>query len=171
MRLRLLCFLPVLIANQAFSQKSITPTDRFIIEGEVAHRMSVSLMDLSRYKTYTKDSFRIINHLKEPRSLIRDLKLVLLKDVLSEVIIKTPGTKQLSEYYFIAEAIDGYKVVFSWNELFNTKLGDEIYLVVGYDHQAGVQMSNRIALLSAGDEATGRRFVKGLKKVIIKRVR
>lgn len=101
---------------------------------------------------------------------MRDLKLVLLKDVLAEVKIKPPGPKQLSEYYFIAEASDGYKVVFSWNELFNTKIGDDVYLIVGYDHHAGVQMPNRIALLSVGDEATGRINVKGLKKMIIKRV-
>ncbi len=170
MHLRLLCFLLVLIINQALSQKSITPTDQLVIEGEVKHKLHVSLMDLSRYRIYTRDSFRITNHLKEPRSLIRDLKLVLLKDVLAEVKIKSPGPKQLSEYYFIAEASDGYKVVFSWNELFNTPVGNEVYLVVGYDHQAGVQMPNRIALLSAGDEATGRRYLKGLKKMIIKRV-
>lgn len=154
--MRLLCFLSILIVNQAFSQKSITPTDQLVIEGEVEQRLPVSLTDLGRYRTYTIDSFRIKNHLKEPRSLMKDLKLVLLKDVLAEVKIKTPGPKQLSEYYFIAEASDGYKVVFSWNELFNTKIGDEVYLVVEYDQQAGVQMPDRIALLSAGDEALGR---------------
>ncbi|MCH5717672.1 molybdopterin-binding protein [Niabella hibiscisoli] len=127
-------------------------------------------MDLSKYGTHLKDSFRITNHLKEPRSLLKDLKLVLLKDVLESVEIKSPGPKQLSECYLVAEASDGDKVVFSWNELFNTSVGDEVYLVEGYDGQAGVQMPNRIALLSTTDHATGRRYVKGLKKMVIKRV-
>lgn len=155
MRLLLLSFLSVLMVTTAFSQKNIPVTDQFVIVGEVLQPLSVSLKDLDKYKVYVKDSFRITNHLKEPRSLMRDLKLVMLKDVLAAVKIKTPGPKQLSEYYFIAEAGDGYKVVFSWNELFNTQKEDEVYLVVGYDQQAGVQMPNRIALLSAGDEATG----------------
>lgn len=170
MRLLLLSFLSVFMVTRAFSQKNIPVTDQFVIEGEVTQPLNVSLKDLDRYKVYSKDSFRITNHLKEPRSVLRDLKLVLLKDVLAGVEIKSPGPKQLSEYYFIAEASDGYKVVFSWNELFNTQIGDEVCLVVSYDHQAGLQMPNRIALLSVGDEATGRRYVKGLKKMIIKRV-
>lgn len=48
MRLRLLCFLSVLIVSQAFSQKSIRPIDQLVIEGEVEQKFPVSLMDLSR---------------------------------------------------------------------------------------------------------------------------
>ncbi len=170
MRFILSVFFAALIPIQAFSQPKIDPTDQFVIEGEVVKSTIVSLGDLNKYRTYSNGSFRITNHLKEPRSLLTDLKLVLLRDVLASVKIKTPGPKQLSEYYLIAEASDGYKVVFSWNELFNTAVGEKVYLVLGYDGHKGVQMPNRIALLSTGDYATGRRYVKGLKKLLIKRV-
>ena len=37
-------------------------------------------------------------------------------------------------YYFTCIASDGYKVVFSWNELFNTVAGNTVYIVTSKDH-------------------------------------
>ena len=101
------------------AQKTIPTTENFSIEGKVKKEMTVSLADLSSYKSYSIDSIVITNHLGERRSTLKNVKGVLLKDILDKVEIDAETPKVLSEYYFVCIASDNYKVVFSWNEIFN----------------------------------------------------
>jgi len=64
-----------------------------------------------------------------------------------------------------------YQVVFSWNEIFNSKNGDGIYILTEHDGKPASAADDRIALISGGDTATGCRYVKRLKKIIVERVR
>ena len=153
------------------AQKPIPTTENFTIEGKVKKEMTVSLADLSSYKSYSIDSIVITNHLGERRSTLKNVKGVLLKDVLDKVEIDAENPKVLSEYYFVCIASDNYKVVFSWNEIFNSNTGKSVYILTGHDGKPASASDNRIALVSPGDEMTGRRYVKGLQKIIIERVK
>jgi hypothetical protein len=62
------------------------------------------------------------------------------------------------------------KVVFSWNEIFNSNTGNSVYILTGHDGKHASALDNRIALVSTKDDATGRRYVKGLQKINIERV-
>jgi hypothetical protein len=84
---------------------------------------------------------------------------------------QAPSPKILSEFYMVCIASDNYKVVFSWNELFNTEVGKHVIIITGENGKTGMELGDRIALLSSADDATGRRFVKGLKKIIVERVK
>jgi hypothetical protein len=75
----------------------------------------------------------------------------------------------LSECYFVFIASDGYKVVYSWNEIFNTKNGQGIYVIVERDGKKIDQIEDRISVFSKADLMTGRRYVKGLSRIIVKR--
>ncbi|MGC4232723.1 MAG: molybdopterin-binding protein [Niabella sp.] len=165
----LLC-VSVVFHFSVMAQKNIPLTDKISVEGKVKNPLTISLKELDIYKQYTLDSILITNHLKQPRSVLKNLKLVLLKDVLSGLIIDSPGPKELSAYYFIMEASDGYKVVFSWNELFNNVTGDSVYLIIAYNGVKGLDMPNRVALIAASDSATGRRYIKGLSKIIVSKI-
>ena len=107
--------------------------------------------------------------MKERKGVVKNLKGILLKEILASVAIAQDQPKLLSEYYFVLVASDGYKVVFSWNEIFNTQTGEYVFIVTEKDGKSGEAVPDRIALLSPGDDATGRRFVKGLTKIIVKR--
>ena len=152
-------------------QKPIPTTENFTIEGKVKKEITVSLADLSSYKSYSIDSIVITNHLGEKRSTLKNVKAVLLKDILGKIEIDSENPKVLSEFYFICTASDNYKVVFSWNEIFNNDLGKSIYMLNGNDGKPASALDNRIALISTKDEMTGRRYVKGLQKIIIDRVK
>ncbi|MEO7768070.1 MAG: molybdopterin-binding protein, partial [Ferruginibacter sp.] len=78
--------------------------------------------------------------------------------------------KLLSEYYFVCIAADNYKVVFSWNEIFNNETGKHAIIITAHDGKNGTLMNDRIAIVSPSDDATGRRYVKGLQKIIVQRV-
>lgn len=170
MRSVLLLFFGVIGFN-LFAQTPIPTTENFIIEGKIKKGMTVTLPDLSSYKSYTIDSIVITNHLHERKSTLKNINAVLLKDILDKVEFDTEIPKVLSEYYIVCVASDSYKVVFSWNEIFNSNTGKSVYILTGHDGNPASELDNRIALISPKDGATGRRYVKGLQKIVVERVK
>jgi hypothetical protein len=108
--------------------------------------------------------------LGERRSSFKNVKGVLLKDILEKTGIDSESTKELNEYYIVCIASDNYKVVFSWSEIFNSATGNSVYILTGHDGKPASALDNRIALISPKDQMTGRRYVKGLQKIVIERV-
>lgn len=88
---------------------------------------------------------------------------------MGKIEIDSENPKVLSEFYFICIASDNYKVVFSWNEIFNNELGKSIYILNGNDGKPASALDNRMALISPKDEMTGRRYVKGLQKIVVEK--
>lgn len=152
------------------AQKNIPVTEQVSIEGKVKKPYSFSLKDTRTMVSVSIDSVTITNHLQERRGVIKGVKGVLLKDIIEKAEIDAANPKILSEYYIECIASDNYKVVFSWNELFNTNTGYNVLVITEKDGVKGDQMTDRICLLSSTDQATGRRYVKGLQKIILKQV-
>jgi uncharacterized protein YbaA (DUF1428 family) len=165
------CLCLSIIGRHLQAQENISPTNDFTIEGMVKAPFTFSLNNAAGFSTIAIDSVVIYNHLHERKRAIKNIKGILLKDILDRVVFDAPGTKVLSEFYMVCIASDNYKVVFSWNELFNTEVGKHVIIITGENGKTGMELDDRIALLSPADDATGRRFVKGLKKIIIERVK
>jgi hypothetical protein len=96
--------------------------------------------------------------------------VILLKDILDKVEIDAENHKVLNEYYFVCVASHNYKVVFSWNEIFNNPAGESVYIITGQDGKWAYLLDNRIVLVSPKDQMTGRRYIKGLQKIVVERV-
>lgn len=161
----------VFYSLSSIAQENIAPTDQFTVEGLVKNKLAASLPLLASYKTYFIDSVVIMNHLLEKKYTIKNLKGVLLKDILDKAEILATSPKVLSEFYIICTASDNYKVTFSWNEIFNTETGQSVYVILERDGKPASATDDRIALISTHDIATGRRYVKGLQKIVIERVK
>lgn len=68
-----------------------------------------------------------------------------------------------------AVATDGYRAVFSWGELFNTAVGDQVIVI---DSQAGQQLdalAGPLALRSLSDLRSGARHVRNLCALLVHR--
>ena len=143
-------------------KENIPATENLSIEGKVKKGLVVSLEDLSSYKSYSIDSIVITNHLGEKRSTLKKVKGVLLQDILDKIEIDSESPKVLSEYYLVCIASDNYKVVFSWNEIFNNESGKSIYIITNVEGRPASTLDSRISLVSPKDKMTGRRYVKGL---------
>jgi hypothetical protein len=167
---RLLCIF-LLVTSIASSQEKAIPSDKFVIEGKVKNSFSFSLDQAGQYKATSIDSIIIYNHLMQRKKVIKNIKGILLKDVIEKAVIDISQPKLLSEMYITCIASDNYKVVFSWNELFNTDIGNHVLVVTGSDGKQAKDNEDRIAILSGSDQATGRRYVKGLVKIIIEQVK
>lgn len=147
------------------AQKNIPVTDFVTVSGEVSNPIRISLSDLMNFKVHEMGDVDIRNHTGEFRNTKKNVKGVLLKDVLANVALNEKSPRLYSEFYLATIASDGYKVVFSWNEIFNSPLGDKIILVVESDGIVADKMDDRILLLCLADMNTGRRHVKGLSEI------
>ncbi len=149
----------------------VTPTDYVVVTGDVEKEITLHAAQLSAMPAITLGDVAITNHAGEPRGTAKGLKGVRLTDALSGLQIKSESPKALSEFYFILIASDGYTVVFSWNELFNSPTGNSCYLITEKEGKGLEEMSDRILALTPSDLRTGRRHVKGLQQIVVSRAK
>jgi hypothetical protein len=147
------------------------PSESFVVSGEVIKPETIDIAKLSGYTTVHMDSLRIYSHDMQPKGLMKNIDGVLLKEILSAIPFNNENPKVLSEYYIECQATDGYHVIFSWNEIFNSETGNHVMIVTSKNGVNTAQLDERIALVSPTDKATGRRYVKWLNKIIIHRQR
>ncbi|HET7001661.1 MAG TPA: molybdopterin-binding protein [Puia sp.] len=146
-----------------------TTSESFTVTGEVLKAETIDMAKLSGYTQVHLDSLRIYTHDMQPKGLMKNIQGVLLKDILSAIPFNNENPKVLSEYYIECGATDNYIVLFSWNEIFNSETGKHVMIITGKNGTNAGQLDDRIALVSPTDQATGRRYVKWLNRIIIRR--
>jgi hypothetical protein len=147
------------------------PSTSFTIQGDVKTPKTFTINDLMNMKAVQIGDVVITNHTGEKKSEAKGLKGVLLKDLLAQVEIAAESPRALSEYYFVCTANDDYRVVFSWNELFNTAVGESTFIVTEKNGTSLTAMPDAILMISPKDIRTGRRHVKALTTIEVKRAR
>ncbi len=164
-------FLLLLVSFAALGQKDIAPTDAFTISGAVEKEMTITLADIASLPSQAIPDVAITNHLGEPRGTAKGLRGVLIKDLLANVSFNAETPKVLSEYFLTFIASDGYTVVFSWNELFNSPTGNSVLVITEKEGKKLSEMNERILILTSSDFKTGRRHIKGLKSIVAVRAK
>lgn len=120
-------------------------------------------------ETHINDQI-ILNHKGEVKDTLKNLKGVLLKTILEQIEFVYDKPRTLNEFYFVFVATDNYKVVFSWNEIFNTETGNNFYLITSIEGKTHSEIKDRIIFISTKDFKKGRRYIKGLEKIIVKQI-
>lgn len=152
------------------AQRQITPTESFIIRGQIAKEKTVTLTQLDGFSKSDIRDIVIYNHKGEPKDTLRNLKGVMLKSVFEGLKFNYEKPKELNEFYFTLTASDGYKVVFSWNEIYNTEAGNQLYFITEMNGKKAKDLEQRILFLAAADLKSGRRYIKGLEKIEVRRI-
>lgn len=144
-------------------------SESFTVSGELLKAETIDIAKLSGYTPVHLDSLRIYTHDMQAKGLMKNIDGVLLKDILSAIPFNNENPKSLSAYYIECQATDGYIVLFSWNEIFNSETGKHVMIITSKNGTNTSQLDDRIALISPTDQATGRRYVKWLNRIIIHR--
>jgi len=160
--LLLLCFL----VNDLYAQQ----TKSFSITGSVKKESVITIDTLNKYTAKDIGGINITNHKGDFKHRDEKLQGVLLKDVLSNTVFDVNSPKLLSEFYLVCVGADGYKVVYSWNELYNTETGNNVFIITTKNGVKLNAMPESIQIVSPLDFKTGRRYLHNLSKIIIKRV-
>lgn len=167
---KLVTFILLVISLTVCAQKEIAPTNQFVITGAVKNEAIITLEDVGKLPAKDIPDIVITNHKGESRSSLKQVKGILLKDLLKDIALKEDNPKLLSEFYLSFVASDNYKVVYSWNEIFNSPTGDNLYIVTSIEGEHLEQMRSRILIVTPTDYKTGRRYIKGLSKIVVARV-
>jgi hypothetical protein len=95
---------------------------------------------------------------------------VRLRDLVDEAKVVTRDHHTVKKLVLIATASDGYKVVFSWSEVFNSPVGDGVLVLFERDGKPLGPNEGPLALISSKDLRTGPRHVKWLQSVEVRQI-
>lgn len=145
-------------------------TEQMKISGAVEKSLVLSVADLKQFPPQSVGEIPIVCQSGANLGKIENLKGVLLRDILEKAVVVSKSHNDVKKMAIIATASDGYKVVFSWSEVFNSPLGESI--IVFYERN-GLPLDDdegRIALVSAKDIRTGPRHVKWLDGIEVRKI-
>jgi len=130
------------------AQKEVISSDSIRIFGEIEKFVMFHFNFIDSFKAETVADQILYNHKGEVKDTIKSLKGIKLKDLLKSVKFKYDKPKQLNEFYFVLRATDGYKVVLSWNEIYNNEAGNHYFIITQMNGKPMNQMPQRILFLA-----------------------
>ena len=145
---KLILFFVIINSGSIAAQRKLVPTDSLFFQGAIKQEKIISITDLEHYTSKKIDDLVITNQHGEVKDTIRQLKVVSFKSLLDDIEIVVDKPKFLNEYYFVLVAADGYKAVFSWNEIFNTEIGNNLYLVTEMNGKKSREIPEHILFIS-----------------------
>ena len=152
------------------AQHKVDASHLFIVQGEVEKPVVFDIATIRKYTSVPLGDVVIKNHRGQDKKTANNVKGVLLKTLLDSVHVKVDKPKYYSELIVVLEATDGYKNVYSWNELINTDVGNHVYVITDKDGQGIESMDEAIVVISMSDINVGSRYLRGFAKLEIKRV-
>ena len=152
------------------AQKRIPATDSIQIVGEILNPKCIHLNEIENIKSTKIKDFILLDHKGEVKDSLFGIYGIPFKTFLEGIEFRYSKPKELNEFIFVLTASDGYKVVLSWNEIYNTEIGDHFYIVTEINGKRNIDNENRIIFLSSVDLKNGRRFIKGLKKIEVRHI-
>ena len=156
--------------NNLKAQKETITSDSIFVIGEIEKAVIFHTNFSDSFQSFGVADQILYNHKGEVKDTIKSLKGIKLKDLLKSVKFNYEKPKHLNEFYFVLRAADGYKVVLSWNEVYNNEAGNHYYIITQMNGKSIKQMPQRILFLADNDFRSSRRYIKGLSVIEVKRV-
>lgn len=155
--------------------KEIADTSRFVTEsiavtGAVEHQLKLGVDDLRKFPPTKGGDIAVVCQSGANRGNLENLKGVLLRDILEKAVVVSHSHNDVKKMAIIAIASDGYKVVFSWSEVFNSPIGEGVMVFFEKDGKALGDDEGRIAMVSSKDIRTGPRHVKWLQSIEVRKI-
>lgn len=167
--LRISFLLLLLSTADGYSQRELIPTEKLHICGEVHQEHWFGMDDLDTFQTQAITDLEIKNNEGVVKNNAVGMRGILLIDLLQAVQYRYEKPRELNLFFFVLMASDGYQVVYSWNELYNSETGNHVFLITEKDGKKINQMDERLLILSASDTNAGRRYVKGVETILVSR--
>jgi hypothetical protein len=163
----ILVLIALLMVIKGIAQDKPVTSDTLKVSGKIKKEMTYTLSDLDTFKKTNLGDMKFLDS-KEMKYDAGNVKGILLKDLFSKIEFQPENHKAINKFYLVFEAPDGFKVVFSYNEIFHPQGSANLYLVTDYDGKNLENMDERILIISCNDLKTGHKFIKGVDKIIVK---
>lgn len=139
----------------------------FRICGRVETPILFGIEKLQAMETVEADDLLLTCGSGEPKGRINHCRGVLLADIIHRAKVLITDHNDTKKMFIIASSNDGYKTVFSWQEVFNTSVGDGVMVLLEREGKPLYDGNGPVDLFSARDYLTGPRYVKQLADVEI----
>ncbi len=149
----------------AASLSSSTQSLRII--GRVVRPLPIPYATLLAMDSVETGSLPMICGSGEPKGAIGTCRGVLLAELINQAEVVITEHNDTKKMYVVAASDDGYKTVFSWQEIFNSPNGEGILVLLEKDGRPLYQGGGEVDLISACDYLTGPRYVRQLKTIEI----
>ena len=133
--------------------------------GRVTRPLDLGMDELRAMDTEEIEDLRVICGDGDPKGRIRNCKGVLLDKILGMADVIKAEHNDTKKMFIVVSAHDGYKVVFSWQEIFNTAVGGGVMILLERDGKSLDGELGQLELISAEDYFSGSRYVRGLKDI------
>jgi hypothetical protein len=143
-------------------------TGAFRLSGMVETARTWTLQELLKMETVEVKDILVACGSGEPKGHIGQCRGILLTDIINSAKVVTTDHNDTKKMYVIASSNDGYATIFSWQEIFNTSVGEGIMVVLEKDGKPVHEESGAVDLFSARDFLTGPRYVKRLANLEIR---
>lgn len=155
----------LLLAQFSFGQNSIH-SDTLFVSGKVKSEKAFPISNFHLYKSVELGAVNTSCSSKQKEEAT-GVKGILVKDLLDSVEFDYESRKALLQFYFRFESADGYIIVYSFSEIYNTETGNHLYLVTEMNGKPISEVENRILLLTTSDIKGGSRNMKWLKRIVV----
>ena len=145
-------------------------TDSITVSGAVENPLTLRVEDLRNFPPQQISEVPLQGRAGANVGKLIHVKGVRLRDILEKAVVVARDHNDVKKTVIIAGASDGYKVVYSWSEVFNSPLGDGVLVYFEKDGAPLADDEGRIAMISAKDLRTGPRHVKWLQSIEVKKI-
>lgn len=156
--------------TEADKQFAHLVTEVITVTGVVKHPLVLRVDDLKKFPAKSVKGVQMICLDGASKGRLPMVRGALLRDILAKAELDAPGHNDVKRMIVVATASDGYKVVYSWSEIFNSPQSDGMIVYYEKNGQSIGNDEGRIAMLSTKDVRTGPRHVKWLKSLEVKRI-
>lgn len=101
---------------------------------------------------------------------VRSMAGARLVDVLDTAGFSTQPRSELKSCIVMGVGLDGYRAMFSWNELYNACLGEEVLVLYERDGAPLDGALGPLSLISAGDRQLGPRHLRHLRGIHVQMI-
>ncbi|GAB3629577.1 putative oxidoreductase, molybdopterin binding protein [Pandoraea terrae] len=138
-----------------------------VVSGLVDRRHSFDLAALMRLPTQLTGPLDVVCLSGRPVRSVGEYKGVRLTALLDLARLRLPHARDFARAYVLAQGADGYTVMFSWHELYNTPVGVGALVVYERDGQPLADDDGGIGLLSTCDLRVALRQVRALTRLTV----
>lgn len=155
--------------KQAIDNKTATDKNKavFRVVGRVSEEREYSLRELLEMDKIETGDMLMACGSGEPKGRLGACTGVLLTDIINGSDVITTAHNDTKKMYVVVSATDGYSTVFSWQELFNTTVGEGVMAILEKEGEKIYENHGRVDLFSAKDFLTGSRYVKQVATIKI----
>lgn len=133
--------------------------------GMVPRPTSFSTSALKEFVRRDLGPTKVLCFTGRPVAQVESYAGVRLTEILDACGLSEQPRSDLKRCVIVAVGRDGYEAVFSWNELYNATIGEQVLVLYERNAQALDAHMGRLCLISANDARLGPRHLRGLFEV------